>query len=166
MKTDHTLLFLQLLGLLLSIMVINSCLNLEENKSDRPGILPGKWELLRIEDPYKTVVPPTDVIHVQIAFAPESFSSNQLKSGSNTVTGNILSGSFTGTASFNTKDEDGYLDVGPLQVTEDVLLDNYKQFDEYYLQQLTRATEFRVERKKLVIKSKDEAELIYTWVGN
>ena len=92
-------------------------------------------------------------------------SDNSYKDIERPITGNILSGYFNGKAVLNADDQTGSLKIGPLRVTEDLLLERYKQFDDYYLQQLAQASEYHIKNHKLVIVSKDRTALVYSWVG-
>lgn len=164
MKNNHATLFLQLLGLLTCVLLITFYINHKQKGPVNPAILSGKWQLLRIDDPYKIILPPTDVIKLELEFDEKSFAQHTTGKGKG-VKGNVLSGNFTGTVTFDAKEMEGELHMGSMQITKDALLKSYKQFDEYYLQQLARAKKFAIQQRRLIITSEDAAELIYTRVG-
>ena len=164
MKQSHTLLFLQLLGLLLCVVLALFCIRSGTEEQHSPEVLTGKWRLIRLEDSMKVVVPPTSVVQIELQFADQRFTVQQ-KDADKVLTGNILSGDFTGTVELNSRQKEGGLDVEALQVTENILLERYKNFDDYYLQQLSRASSYCIEKDKLIITSRDNANLVYAWVG-
>lgn len=164
MKTTQTTFLLSLFILLCCTVSITSCFNYSDKKYQALEDLTGKWQLQRIEDPYKIVMPPTSVINVELEFRndrqeADSFALQAL------VKGNTLAGNFTGRATYSSDSKSGNLDVGPLSVTEDVLLTRYRQFDEFYLQQLARASDYCIVQDRLIIETKDGADLVYTWSG-
>lgn len=161
MKQSHALLFLQLLGLLLCVVLALFCIRSGTEVQHSPGALTGKWRLIHLEDSMKVVVPPTSVVQIELQFADQSLTVQQ-KDADKVLTGNILSGDFTGTVELNGKRK---LDVEALQVTENILLERYKNFDDYYLQQLSRASSYCIDEDKLIITSRDNANLVYAWVG-
>lgn len=165
MRINHTLLFLQLLGLLLCLLAVLSFIGSEEEEAAPPARIAGKWRLLHVEDPYKVVIPPTDVVRVEIAFVPGE-TTNVHSPGASTLRGNILSGDFSGSVSFNADGSKGALQVRKLNLSEQLLPDGYKQFDDYYLQQLARATSFQVRKDQLIISSQGKAKLVYTRAGD
>ncbi|NEM98596.1 META domain-containing protein [Pontibacter burrus] len=164
MKQSHTLLFLQLLGMLLCVVLALFCFRSGTDEAHSEGVLTGKWRLIHLEDSMKVVVPPTSVVQIELQFADGNFTFQQ-NDADKVLTGNILSGDFTGTVEMNSKLKQGNLDVEELHVTENILLERYKNFDDYYLQQLARASSYCIEKDKLIITSRDKANLVYAWVG-
>lgn len=164
MKNTRISFLLPLLLLLCCGICITACFNYSDKKSQTLGELAGKWQLQRIEDPYKIVVPPTKVINVELEFSHDLLDADS--SGLQALMkGNTLTGSFMGQAVYSTDSTHGNLKVGPLRVTEDVLLARYRQFDDYYLQQLAQASDYCIKQNRLIIETKAGTDLVYTSSG-
>ncbi|MBB6611142.1 hypothetical protein H7F15_08850 [Pontibacter sp. Tf4] len=164
MKQSHILLFLQLLGLLVCVVLVLFCIRSGSQEQHAAGILTGKWRLIRLEDSMKIVVPPTNVVQIELQFADQHFTDPN-KDSDKVLTGNILSGDFKGVVELSSRQKRGVLDVEELQVNENILLERYKNFDDYYLQLLARARSYSIEKDKLTITSHGNANLVYAWVG-
>lgn len=162
MKNSQKSFILVSLAFLAILLGITSAFNYPQKRAVAPVALSGKWQLRHIEDPYKIVAPPTNVVRLELEFDNNPSAAGLQGAG---VRGNVLSGGFAGTAAFDAAATAGELDMGALQVTEDMLLGKYRQFDDYYLQQLARATAYHITQDRLIITTKDKTTLFYTWIG-
>jgi len=164
MKNSQTSKFLSFLLFLCFMAGITSCSDRSNHTYGTAASLRGKWQLLRIEDPYKVEVPPTDVVKLELNFKTLNQPGGNLLEEAG-ISGNMLSGKFTGRAVYKSSTSGGALNIGPLNVTEDVLFARYHHFDEHYLQELASATDYCILNDKLIIETKDGSELIYTRNG-
>ncbi|MCC9166170.1 hypothetical protein [Pontibacter harenae] len=74
---------LSLFILLFSFVLVTSCLEIYEPDEAVNATIVGKWQLVRIEEPIKTLAPATDTIEVWIEFKEANINPAQLKSGLN-----------------------------------------------------------------------------------
>lgn len=161
MKNPPVLYQFNVFALLLCIALVTSCLEMGEPESKTTDALLGRWYLVRVEEPVKTVAPPTDSQQVWLEFAMSGGSLEQLTGASYSVRGENLVNMYAGSAIFNSAEKAGNLTIGSLGTTKRGGPGLHMAFDDYYLRLLEKAVSYSIKDDTLIIWTDKEEMLLF-----
>ncbi|WP_187262716.1 META domain-containing protein [Pontibacter beigongshangensis] len=161
MKNTPVLYQFNVFALLLCIALVTSCLEMGDPELKTSDELLGRWYLVRVEEPVKTVAPPADSLQVWLEFATSGGSLEQRTGASFSVRGENLVNLYAGSAIFNSAEQAGKLTIGSLGTTKRGGPVRHMAFDEYYLRLLEKAVSFSIKDDTLLIWTENEEMLLF-----
>ncbi|MFT2010560.1 META domain-containing protein [Pontibacter sp. 13R65] len=161
MKNTPVLFQFNIFALLLCIAMVTSCLEMEDPEYKTSEEILGKWVLVRVEEPIKTVSAPTDSVQVWLEFARSGGSPVQQTGGAFSVRGENLVNIYAGSAIFNSTEKAGSLTIGSLGTTKRGGPALHTSFDSYYLKLLEKAASFSIKDNTLLIWTENEEMLLF-----
>ncbi|TXK37098.1 META domain-containing protein [Pontibacter qinzhouensis] len=161
MKNPPVLYQFNVFALLLCIALVTSCLEMGDPERQPSDQVLGKWYLVRVEEPVKTVAPPTDSTRIWLEFAGAGGSPEQQTGKAYSVRGENLVNLYAGSAIFNGAEKSGQMTIGSLGSTKRGGPALHTAFDAYYLRLLEKASSYTIKDNTLIIRAQNQEMLLF-----